>query len=192
MAPNDRQTQGATARVPAIARYAFVCVAIGAVVAGLMVTALGGTDEDTARATLPPVREIQLVKAVRASGCELRRARAGEQLKPPVDGPAASPARPQSYEDAPPVEQLTAALRRGLIVISYRKDTVDGARLAQLHALQTVVPDGTIVTPDETGMRYDVAVAAYRRLLGCRQFTDAAIDAIRLFRGRYIGTGPER
>lgn len=190
MAPDDRQTHGGTARIPAIARYAFVCVAIGAVVAGLVVAALGGS-EDT-RATLPPVREIQLVKAVRTSGCELRRAGAGEQLKPAVDGPAASPARPRSYDDAPPVEHLTAALRRGVIVISYREDSVDGERLAQLHALQTVVPDGTIVTPDETGMRYEVAVAAYRRLLGCERFTDRAIDAIRLFRGRYLGTGPER
>lgn len=178
-------------RVPAIARYAAACVAIGAVVAGLVVAALGGTDADP-HAPLPPVREIQLAKAVRASDCELRRERAGEQLVPPVDGPRAPPARPQFYDDAPPVEQLTAALRRGVIVISYRSDAVDGARLAQLRALQTVVPDGTIVTPDVTGMRYDVAVAAYRRLLGCRRFTDATIDAIRLFRGRYLGTGPER
>ncbi len=88
--------------------------------------------------------------------------------------------------------ELTAALRRGVIVISYRKDTVDAGRRAQLRALQTAVPDGTIVTPDVSGMRYEVAVAAYRRLLGCGRFTDATIDAIRLFRGRYLGTGPER
>ena len=179
------------ARIPAIARYAVACLAIGAAVAGLVLAALGGADADE-RASLPPVREIQLVKAVRASGCELRRARAGERLIPPVDGPGASPARPQVYDEAPPVDQLTAAVRRGVIVISYRKDTVDGARLAQLRALQTVVPEGTIVTPDATGMRYEVAVAAYRRLLGCQRFTDATIDAIRLFRGRYLGTGPER
>ena len=179
------------ARIPAIARYAVACLAIGAVVAGLVVAALGGADEDRPP-SLPPVREIQLVKAARASGCELRRARAGEQLKPPVDGPATSPARPQVYDDAPPVDQLTGALRRGVIVISYRKDLVDRGRLEQLRALQTVVPDGTIVTPDETGMHYEVAVAAYRRLLGCRRFSDATIDAIRLFRGRFLGTGPER
>lgn len=187
---ND-STHVGIARIPAIARYAVACIAIGAVVAGLVVAALGGTDEERP-SSLPPVREIQLVKAVRASGCELRRARAGEQLKPPVDGPATSPARPQFYDDAPPIDQLTAALRRGVIVIFYREETVDGARLEQLRALQTVVPDGTIVTPDETGMHYELAVAAYRRLLGCRRFSDATIDAIRLFRGRYLGTGPER
>jgi hypothetical protein len=190
MAPNDSR-QGGMARIPAIARYAVVCVAIGALVAALVVAALGGAGADS-RASLPPVREIQLVKAVRASGCELRRARAGEQLLPPIDGPGAPPARPRLYDEAPPVDQLTAALRRGVIVISYRKDTVDAGRLAQLRALRTVVPDGTIVTPDVSGMRYEVAVAAYRRLLGCRRFTDATIDAIRLFRGRYLGTGPER
>ena len=78
-----------------------------------------------------------------------------------------------------------------MIVISYRP-RLDDERLAQLRTLQSVVPNGTIVAPDTSGMRYEVAVAAYRRLLGCMRFTDAAIDAIRLFRGRYIGIGPDR
>lgn len=189
MAPDDKHTRSEAVRVGAIARYAVVCVAIGAAVAGLVVAILGGADSDTG-ATLPPVRETQLVKAARAGDCELRRAGAGEQLRPPVDGPRAAPAAPRFYDDAPPVEQLTAALRRGVIVIYYR-DGLDEERLGQLRALQTVVPRGTIVVPDRSEMRYEVAVAAYRRLVGCKRFTDASIDAIRLFRGRYVGTGPD-
>lgn len=190
MAPIDKQTRRATAGVSAIARYAVVCVAIGAAVTGLVVAALGGGDPD-AGATLPPVRETQLVKAVQAGGCELRRARSGEQLTPPVSGPGAAPASAGFYADAPPIRQLTGALRRGVIVIFYRDDISD-ERVDQLRSLQEVVPSGTIVAPDTSGMRYEVAVAAYRRLLGCERFTDAVIDAIRLFRGRYVGTGPDR
>lgn len=190
MAPDDKHTRSEAVRVGAIARYALVCVAIGAAVSGLVVGIVGGDDSDT-KATLPPVRETQLVKAVQAGGCELRRARAGEQLRPPVDGPRAAPAAPRFYADAPPLEQLTAALRRGVIVIYYG-DGVDEERLEQLRALQTMVPSGTIVVPDMSEMRYEIAIAAYRRLLGCERFTDSAVDAIRLFHGRYVGTGPDR
>lgn len=190
MAPPDNHTRSGTVHVGAIARYAIVCVAIGAVVAGLVVAALGGADEDT-EATLPPVRETQLVRAVQASGCELRRSVGGEQLRPAVDGPPTAPALPRFYEEAPPAARLTGALRTGVIVIFYRED-LDEKRLEQLRSLQTVIPSGTIVAPDTSGMRYEVAVAAYRRLLGCDRFTDAAIDALRLFRGRYVGIGPDR
>lgn len=188
MVPIDKKTRGGAAR--AIARYALVCVAIGAAVSGVVLAIVGGADREP-RAPLPPVRETQLVRAVQLGGCELRRPRGGEQLRPPVDGPRAAPARAQFYDEAPPTRQLTGALRRGVIVISYRRG-LESERLAQLRSLQSVVPSGTIVTPDTSGMRYEVAVAAYRRLLGCPRFTDAAIDAIRLFRGRHIGIGPDR
>lgn len=190
MAPPDKQTTSETGYVGAIARYAIVCVAIGAVVAGLVVAVLGGKDDDT-QADLPPVRQTQLVLAAHASGCELHRSDGSEQLKPPVDGPYAAPAAPGFYEEPPPTVRLTGALRTGVIVIFYREG-LDEERLEQLRSLQTVIPSGTIVAPDTSGMRYEVAVAAYRRLLGCDRFTDAAIDALRLFRGRYVGTGPDR
>jgi len=37
-----------------------------------------------------------------------------------------------------------------------------------------------------------VAVVAWRRVLGCREYARGAPDAIRLFRGRFIGSGPDR
>ena len=185
----DRKTRGGAARIRAIARYAIVCVAIGAAVSGLVLAVVDGADRRT-RAKLPPVRETQLVRAVQLGGCELRRARGGEPLRPPVDGPSGDPARPGFYDAAPPAGRLTAALRRGVIVVSYRPG-LDSERLAQLRLLRALIPSGTIVVPDASGMGYAIAVAAYRRLLGCRRFTDATIDAIRLFRGRFIGTGPD-
>ena len=54
------------------------------------------------------------------------------------------------------------------------------------------MPEGTIVAPNDTGMRFELAVVAYRRLLGCPRFTAQALDAVQLFRGRYLGSGPDR
>jgi hypothetical protein len=34
-------------------------------------------------------------------------------------------------------------------------------------------------------------VTAYRRLLGCRELSQPSIDAIQLFRGRFVGSGPD-
>ncbi|MDP1849480.1 MAG: DUF3105 domain-containing protein [Solirubrobacteraceae bacterium] len=189
--PTDTRPREGAGRIRAIARYGLICVAVGAAVTGLVLAIVGGLERDP-QASLPPVRETQLVRAVQHGSCELRRARGGERLRPPVDGPStAAAAQPRFYAEAPPADRLTAALRAGVIVIHYRPG-LDEERLAQLRTLQTVVPRGTIVTPGASGMHYEVAVAAYRRLLGCTRFSDAAIDAIRLFRGRYIGIGPDR
>jgi hypothetical protein len=173
-------------RVRAIVRYGFVCAVLGAVVAAGVLALLGGSERGVP-AALPPVREIQLVKAVQAAGCELRRTRGGERAQ----AARAAPAPPRFYDDAPSRAALAAAVRRGVIVISYRP-AVDRERLEQLRSLQTVIPSGTIVAPDASATRYEIAADAYRRRLGCTRFTPAAIDAIRLFRGRYVGTGPDR
>lgn len=183
----DTGTWHGAARAGAIARYALARIALGGVIAALALVVL---DEPAGRPALPPMHQTELLPAVRSAGCTLRHARPHERVLPPVDGRRGPSARAAFYRTSPPVGRLTAAVRRGVIVIYYVPRLGDG-RLRQLEALQTVVPGGTIVAPDTTGMRYAVAVAAYRRLLACPRFTDAAIDAIRLFRGRHIGTGPD-
>jgi hypothetical protein len=40
-------------------------------------------------------------------------------------------------------------------------------------------------------MPFAVAVTAYRRLLGCRDLNQSSVDAIQLFRGRFVGSGPD-
>ena len=164
-------------------------MAAAAAVAALAIAALGGGEPEAV--TVPPVEETKLDRAASAAGCELRRARPREQLNPPVSGPASGrSASGGFYDKSPDSASLVAALRRGVIVIQFRGD-VDGDRLDELRALQEAVPTGTIVTPNETGMPYEVAVTAYRRLLGCGRLTDATIDAVQLFRGRYVGSGPD-
>lgn len=168
--------------------YVGAWVAGAAVFTALVLAVLDGDDGEV---SLPPVRETQLPDAARDAGCELRRAQPGDRLNPPVDGPAApTPAAPGFYEDPPQPSALVAALRDGVIVIQFREG-LEGGSVDVLRALQEAVPAGTIVVPNESGMPFEVAVTAYRRLLGCRRFSDASLDAVRLFSGRFVGSGPD-
>jgi hypothetical protein len=154
-----------------------------------LVLAIFGNGDDTVN--LPPVRETELVDAAVQSRCELRTARTGERLNPPVDGPAgAAAAEPGFYDQPVASTALAAAVRRGIIVIQFRAN-LDGHRVESLKTLQAAVPSGTIVAPNDTGMRFELAVTAYRRLLGCPRFSEQALDAVQLFRGRFLGSGPE-
>lgn len=186
-ASDDKAAGRRAPRPGAVARYALVWITLGAVIAAAALLVL---DEPAQETTLPPVQQTELVRAARAADCQLQRARTGERLDPPADGPAGTAVRPGFYERQPPAEGLIAAVRRGIIVIYHLPDATRD-RVAHLRALQETVPGGTIVTPYEQ-MRHAVAVAAYRRLLVCPRLSDVALDAIRLFRGRHIGTGPDR
>jgi hypothetical protein len=169
--------------------YAVAWLVAASAAVGLVFAVFGSDEADTV--SVPPVRETELTDAAGNGRCELRRASAGERLNPPVDGPAGGrPARPGFYEEPVGAAELTAALRHGIVVIQFRQG-LDGDRLEALKTLQAAIPAGTIVTPNDTGMRFELAVTAYRQLLGCPRFTPEALDAVQLFRGRFIGSGPE-
>ncbi len=188
MADNDSTPNR---RVPppwGLFRYAAGWLVTGAV-AALAIGVLLRSDED--RVSLPPVRETDLEAAVRAAGCELREVRGSETFNPPVVGARlTAPMRGGIYEKPPHMDAIIAALRQGRIVMQYRRG-VARTRIKQLQELQPAVPAATIVTVNESGMPYEVAATAWRRLLGCRRFTDRTLDAVRLFRGRYLGYGPD-
>ncbi len=168
-----------------VVRYAVTWLVPGALVALLLVVVLDGED----RVGLPPVRQVELVDAARAGGCRLERGR-GRPLNPPVEGRTATAARAGVYDRPPGDATLVAALRRGRVVIHYRPG-LPGERVQELERLQEAVPDGTLVVPNATRMPYELAITAWRRLLGCPRFTDDVLDAVRLFRGRFIGSGPD-
>ena len=183
-----RKDDAAIARSSGVLRYALAWLVGGAAAATLLVVLIGGDDE----VTLPPVKQTQLEDAARVARCEFRRPRPGEALDPPVEGPRSAAALgPGVYDEPERPESVVAALREGAIVVQYRSG-LDESRVEQLKDLQLAVPDGTIVLPAEATTSYEVTVTAWRRLLGCPRFTDAAIDAVRLFRGRFIGRGPDR
>ena len=185
--PSDGDRGGRGSRLAVLAYVAAWLVA-AAVLAGVLLAVLDGGEPD--EVSLPPVYETELAVAARDAGCELRLARAGERFNPPVvGGVGARPARPGFYEESPGVRALTAALRDGVVVIHIRD--LDATGLALLESVQNAVPDGTIVTPNDTGMPFAVAVTSYRRLLGCPSLSDSSVEAIQLFRGRFVGSGPD-
>jgi hypothetical protein len=161
----------------------------GALVATLAVVALDGPAEDTV--SLPPVRQTELREAARSAACDLRLTGSFERSNPAAAGPrVATPLAPGVYDRPADADRLVAALRRGVIVIQYRTGLAK-RHVKQLQELQRAVPSGTIVAPNGTGMPFAVAATAWRRLLGCPELTDTTIDAIRLFRGRFLGSGPD-
>jgi hypothetical protein len=81
-------------------------------------------------------------------------------------------------------------MRHGIVVIQYRPGLSAGL-LDVLTALQSAVPKGTIVAPNATRMPYEVAATAWRRVLGCPRLDATTIDAVRLFRGRFVGSTPD-
>ncbi|MDP9385056.1 MAG: DUF3105 domain-containing protein [Actinomycetota bacterium] len=172
----------------AVLRYAAGWLVAGLAAVGLAfaLLRLGGDEE----VSLPPVRQTDFTEAAVAAGCELRGDRPAQRLAPPVVGPRAAPARPGVYSRPLSSRALIGAMRMGTVVIHYRPPLSED-RVEQLQKLQQAVPVGTIVAPYD-GMRYALAVTAWRRLLGCRRFAGATIDAVRLFRGRFIGSGPDR
>ncbi|HET8758472.1 MAG TPA: DUF3105 domain-containing protein [Solirubrobacteraceae bacterium] len=159
-----------------------------AVLIGVLLAVLGGDAPD--EVSLPPVHETELRQAAREAGCRLQRARPGEQLNPAVaGGTGTTPARPGVYEKSPGAPALVAALRNGIIVIQFRD--LDGDDVDVLRTVQKAVPAGTILAPNDTEMPFAVAVTSYRRILGCPNVSTRSIQAIQLFRGRFVGTGPD-
>jgi Protein of unknown function (DUF3105) len=168
--------------------YAAAWLVAATVIVGVLLAVLDTGEPDDV--SLPPVHETELARAADRAGCELRRAGSHERLNPPVTGGlGALPARPGFYDESPSASSLLAALRNGVVVIQFRE--LDDSGIDLLRSFQEAVPGGTIVAPNETGMPFVVAVTAYRRLLGCRELNAASVDAIQLFRGRFVGSGPD-
>ena len=171
----------------AVVAYALAWLVAAGLAVGIVFAVFGRDDE----VSLPPVQSTELEQAAGHGRCQLRSARSGEQFNPPVDGaPAARPAAAGVYDKPVATASLVAAQRRGVVVIQFRADLGDPVK-QQLQRLQAAVPRGTIVVPNATGMPFQVAVTAYRRLLGCTHFTTKGLDAVRLFRGRFLGSGPD-
>lgn len=137
---------------------------------------------------LPPVTAVGLTAAASDAGCVLRTGDAVAAAVP-VSGGTSQPASPGFYEDRPRAGALVGALSRGAIVIHYRPD-LPGEFISDLRLVQRVMPAGTIVVAN-ADMQFAVAATAWQRLLGCYRLTDGTLDALRLFRGRYIGRGAD-
>lgn len=170
-----------------IALYAAAWLAAtGVIVVAFAVLSRGGAPT----VGVPPLAETRLEVAAHRAGCRLLGPRVAGESRLPVRGPATTrPTRAGIYERPQPPGALLAAIRRGTIVIEFGGLLPDGS-LDALKLAQGLVPGGTILAPTGTPMPYAVAVRAYRHALACPRFTPRTLDALRLFRGRFLGTGP--
>jgi hypothetical protein len=149
------------------------------VVAGAVLLLDRGARSSSGTVALPPVRETALTTAAHKAGCLVtRRPRGAVGL--------ALPARAGVYDRPLGATDREAALRRGLIVIEYRG--VDSRTVDELRTVQEAVPVGTLLAPSIPFADDELTVSAYRRRLSCHRMSSRAIDAVRLFRGRYLGT----
>lgn len=177
------------ARRRALARYVAAWLLGGALVAGAAVWLIERFSED--EVSLPPVHETELGDAARRAGCTLRTVDPGEVTRPPVDGtPGVAPAPSGVFEDAPSADELVAAMRAGTVVIHHHRELA-GEYRDQLREIHDALPEGTIVTPAAEDMPGEIAVTAFRRILSCPAYDESTFEAVRLFQGRFVGSGPD-
>jgi len=199
-------------------------VLVIAVAAVLVVVLAGGGDGGDGKANgasdvlpsggkVPDPKVTDLEEAAEAAGCELKGFKAksrdhsedlAEQIQyestPPTSGRHfVEAAEDGAYEEAPDVKQLVHSLEHGRVVVWFKK-TLPKEQRAQLNALFDEDTFQMLITPDETGSAYAVAVTAWNadpmplgtgRLLGCKRFSPAVFDAVRTFKDEHRSNGPE-
>jgi hypothetical protein len=163
--------------------------------------------------SVPTAQVKDLTSARNKAGCTLtsykgksreHTANLKEKIKydsnPPTEGKHYQvPAEDGAYDTAPDVKELVHVLEHGRIVIWFQKSLPEKDR-AGLKALFDEDSYQMVLTPDNTGMKYQVAASAWTRdpvpngtghLLACMKFGNGVYDAIRDFKDEYRGNGPE-
>jgi len=199
--------------------YVAAAVLTGAAIIALIVIAVagggGGSGEEGAGkgggtkdpskcpdGSVPAEKKLPLEQAAEAAGCKVEAPKneGAEHVdtqvtyksNPPTSGnhnpiPADDGAY---YDDPPPKENLVHALEHGRIIVQFKPNAPEALR-GNLHALFEEDKTHMILTPNETGMEYQVAATAWTHLLGCPEWNDDVPDAIRAFRDAYRDKGPE-
>ena len=132
----------------------------------------------------PAVRALALGDAMRHGDCRLRASR------PPAGAPRGR-VRGGVFEAPLGSRTQVRARAGGMIVIEYREDLAE-ARVDDLEAVQRAAPTATIVAPARGDGGPALRASAYRRVLTCGRADGTAIDAVQLFRGRFVGIRARR
>ena len=160
--------------------------------------------------TVPEPRTTDLKAAAKAAGCELQTVSVGGRDH--VPGPVSYPTKPPAggdhfevaaedgiYPEAPPAESLVHALEHGRVVIWFKAEVEPDVR-ANLKAMLDEDGGQQLLTPDPTGMAFEVSATAWNRepepigtgrLLGCPKAGNRVYDALAAFRDEHRGRGPE-
>ena len=183
--------------------------AIGAIVVVLLANPSSGGGAPTPagnpafpEGSVPPPRERNLDAAARAAGCQLTNARSegGDHVATPVRYKANPPHSGDHTQDwaedgayttpAEPKEKFVHVLEHGRIHIQYKPGSPDALK-GSLKALYDEDPYHMVLSPNLTGMPYEVAATTWTKTLACPRANDRVYDAIRDFKAAYRDRGPE-
>jgi hypothetical protein len=155
--------------------------------------------------TPPPLEQGDLATAAKAAGCELQldlEEEGNTHITKRDDAPEYESNPPTSgnhwpeqladgaYEETPDPIYSVHALEHGRIAIQYSPDLSEDEQL-ELKGLFDEDFDGMLLFPN-SDMPYDVAATAWNQMIGCETYEGGpTLDALRDFRDRYRGQGPE-
>ncbi|MEA2218914.1 MAG: hypothetical protein QOJ35_1540 [Solirubrobacteraceae bacterium] len=182
-----------------------VVVACAVVVGVVLALAGGGKSANRDTGTLATV--------AKAAGCVVRSfpeegrthvtrtlTEADFKTNPPTSGnhnPTPAPDGVYAPGNEPKIENWVHTLEHGRILFQYKPGT-SAAQIAKLQALfnEKVLDSGngyhSVLMENNSNMPFAVAAVAWRHYVGCPQFTDKAIPALRAFRQVYVDTAPEQ
>ena len=191
-----------------------------AVVVGVVLAVSGGGGDDMGStgspsdppenvdATIPPVKERNLEKAVAAAKCKVSSPtiegsthvdeKVEYQTSPPTSGNHNAQAALDGIYEAgnePEPENYVHALEHGRVVVQYKA----GSTPELVSQLEAVVSEElnakagykTLLLQNNTKMEAAVVATAWGQMLTCDTPSDAMFDALRAFRVQYVDKGPE-
>jgi Protein of unknown function (DUF3105) len=152
----------------------------------------------------PEIQQGDLETAARQANCDLQLELEDEgnthvrddtvnyKTNPPTSGNHnPNPQADGAYTEMPDQVHTVHSLEHGRILIQYSPELPEDEVL-ELKGVFDESPDGVLFFPNPD-MPYEVAVTAWRQLMGCDRYEGAAtLDAIRDFRDIYLGNGPEQ
>lgn len=214
----EEEAKAAAARKRLVGYVVAGVLGVGVLIAVVLVVTSGGGggggkksgSGDYPSSSVPKQKITSLPKAVSAAGCQLKsfkstgrdhvQTKVKYDSNPPTNGNHfPEPAQDGAYTQAPPITQLVHTLEHGRIIIWVKPGAPDNVR-GSLKALFDEDPYQMVLTPNTTKMTYQVGASAWGRdpaplgrgyLLGCKTYNDKVPDAIRAFRDKHRGNGPE-
>jgi hypothetical protein len=161
---------------------------------------LGFSEEAKNTLPAPAQKTADLDMAAKEAGCILKnppidgRTHTTKPVKyrtnPPVSGNHYPiPEQDGVYTQQPPFTHIVHTLEHGRVEIEY-SPTLPQQRIRQLGGLFNSDTAYYLLFPNDT-MKYDVAVAAWGHLAGCKKWSNGVFDVIRAFKQRYVGKAPE-
>ena len=182
-------------------------VGVAAAVTVGLVLALAGGGADADRPA-----ESAVASAAQAAGCTYKRfaeegnahvseprAKADYKTNPPTSGDhSPTPAPDGEYQSGnePALENWIHTLEHGRVLLQY-KPGIPPAGFTAMQALyqESVLGSGasyhTVLMRNNTQMPFQAAAVGWRGYVGCNEVTPAALEAMRVFRDRWVDKGPE-